>query len=66
MTQTLMGKVTSKQFHNGIWQLFKITKKEGVEEYYAWSCCMNETYDSSGCVTKKVDGNRWNLTSFNA
>jgi hypothetical protein len=30
MTQTLMGKVTNKQFHNGVWQLFKISNKDGV------------------------------------
>ena len=66
LTQTLREKIKVRHSHTGIWQLFVIKKKTETEEYYAWSCCMNEGYDSPGCVTKNVDGNRWNLTSFNS
>ena len=39
--------------HDGAWQYNEHTQND------AWSCCMNETFDSVGCVEKLRDMDRW-------
>jgi len=63
LSETQKGKMKLVTNHTGVWQQF--VNKIDNEEYYAWSCCMNEDLKGEGCVKKIKDGNRWNLSSFN-
>ncbi|CAD8142419.1 unnamed protein product [Paramecium pentaurelia] len=57
MSKTLKHNLEYKYYHNGVWQKLK----DGSE---GWSCCMNSTYDSPGCIKIKLDKNRWDYSSF--
>lgn len=65
LSMTQKAKMKACSYHTGIWQRFvhKVAGEE--EEYYAWSCCLNEDQHGQGCVKKVKDGNKWNLSSFN-
>ncbi len=42
MKKTLPNKKTKKYYHNGKWQDYKTTGKDGKEKTkWSWSCCMN-------------------------
>ena len=53
-------KIVHKYYHSGCW-----SQVPGIEEEFAWSCCMNEDRDSRGCMKRIQDGNKLNLSSFN-
>jgi hypothetical protein len=65
LSQTQKSKMKLVSHHTGVWQKFTHKVAGEEEEYWAWSCCMNEDKKSGGCVHKVKDGNRWNLSSFN-
>ena len=65
LSMTQKSKMKLVAHHNGIWQRFVHKSAGEEEEYYAWSCCLNEERKSGGCVKKIHDANKWNLTSFN-
>lgn len=65
LSQSQQNNILCKLSHSGIWQPFKERIGPELVETWAWSCCMNEDMNSKGCINKIVDGNKWNLTSFN-
>lgn len=66
LSQTQQNRLSIKCSHSGVWQSFKQRIGPEMVETWAWSCCMNEDKNSKGCAQKLKDGNKWNLTSFNA
>lgn len=51
-------RVVKHYSHNGVWQ------HSEIEGCFAWSCCMNRTQESAGCVVTKRDLDRWQLISI--
>ena len=57
MTRTLKHDLEYKYCHNGAWKKMP----DGSE---GWSCCMSSIFESRGCITIKIDRNKWDYSSF--
>ena len=66
LSSTQKNKIRGSYRHTGMWELCREKVGMEMEETWAWSCCMNEDKNSRGCGYKVKDGNKWNLSSFNA
>jgi len=56
MKKTIKHRKVKVYYHDGAWVHSQVAQKE------AWSCCMNEDYNSKGCCIKKRDLDRWQTT----
>uniref|UniRef100_A0A7S3HX71 Uncharacterized protein n=1 Tax=Favella ehrenbergii TaxID=182087 RepID=A0A7S3HX71_9SPIT len=58
--KTIRRETITERYHNGKYELDRFSEKGKS----AWSCCMNKREDSEGCVVRKVDKHKWNLSGF--
>lgn len=58
LSKTLKKTVSYYAYHNGSWGKHALAKDKEV-----WSCCMMEKKTGEGCVTVKVNPNKWILNA---
>lgn len=58
LTETLRKNYRKKAKHDGVFHLNEALQKE------IWSCCLNESKESEGCVVSYKNQDKWQLLSF--
>ena len=59
MKWTLVKKLEVVRYHDGVFQVSQWDPKKKER----WSCCQSKYRDAPGCVVKKIDKERWILSS---
>ena len=60
MKKTIRHETVVLRHHSGKYELDRFSDKGK----YAWSCCMNRDENAPGCVVKRVDKQKWNVSGF--
>lgn len=63
MSKTLKRVQERVSYHNGKFEASKFDKGKDGKPKMVWSCCQSSDRESSGCVVKVVDKQKWTLSS---